>query len=873
MNLNNKKVLNSICSIGGFIFSSLISSCTRLSKSATPFPYVGGYFTLVRAMFPRAVLFSLLSLVLIVSATGLECMIYVSSSDGINNTSCWTGGYQTPCATLDLALQGTLTVQDKYSSGTVINLSPGNYTLGTTTLLEQQLLRNNVSIVGMRNGSRYEEVNITCLHVSSSSYHWLGYIVFQCVRLCNCSHVPVSCTQPSFDLVAYDLMSQELCSNLTLEVRSINQPLQCGPFYIDLPSFSSCNCQYLQFNVYMTDNCNDETYNFKNDLYVCLYTKYSIYNGCYNVSIISDSHNIFYYELHNTCFNKNISDDPIEVLLHIQTHGFIKISANVTINVTGSTTYIYNGNCYDPRICDMTTLTHLLPFNKYCNSGNNIYIGHYCNKDNCYDNSTRQCLANCTSDTGVPINILTCVNCKDHYPLGILVFILIEIVPITLMVILIIMLNIQLANGSINGIVFYSQITAIIYFINNLNDQSYVIIQHFSILPCSIFNLDFIPFLYNYPLCIAPHMSPLGAISFWYVIGFYPLLLLLLICVWIVLYDKGFKCVVFITRPFHRCMARFWSMTGIEPSLTNSIASIYILSFTQLTATSFKILSFSIDDNDNKSNVSFFYDLKQGYFHGVHGLAGSFAILVLLIVILLPTLYIQFYPFKWFHKLLDCLHLRKQLLISLGDVFTGPYKNGSENTFDYRFMAGLYLLARIIILFTICFQYNILTVSLTQFCCSFLLAVIIFIFRAFQKSIHNFSEFLLLLITAGVGCMNMITSSNVIDNVEFVLNTFWFIIMLINGLIFVIIIPSYIIRKTLKAYRYCYKKYNPVTNKVQEDNEPIVDDDDWVADRMENPQEYNEQHVAVRLDDESEEHQPIDTTTAATYGSISETNV
>ena len=31
------------------------------------------------------------------------------------------------CATLDLALQGTTTVQDKCSSGTVINLSPGNY--------------------------------------------------------------------------------------------------------------------------------------------------------------------------------------------------------------------------------------------------------------------------------------------------------------------------------------------------------------------------------------------------------------------------------------------------------------------------------------------------------------------------------------------------------------------------------------------------------------------------------------------------------------------------------------------------------------------------------------------------------------------------
>uniref|UniRef100_A0A1X7UD47 Uncharacterized protein n=1 Tax=Amphimedon queenslandica TaxID=400682 RepID=A0A1X7UD47_AMPQE len=110
------------------------------------------------------------------SAAGLECRIYVSSSHGINNTSCWTGGVQTPCATIDLAIQGTPTLQYNCSSGILINLSPGTYTLDTTSLLEQQLLRNNVSIIGMRDGNRYEEVSITCLHVSSSSYNWLRYI-------------------------------------------------------------------------------------------------------------------------------------------------------------------------------------------------------------------------------------------------------------------------------------------------------------------------------------------------------------------------------------------------------------------------------------------------------------------------------------------------------------------------------------------------------------------------------------------------------------------------------------------------------------------------------------------------------------------------
>ena len=599
-----------------------------------------------------------------------------------------------------------------------------------------------------------------------------------------------------------------------------------------------------------------------------------------------------YYELHNTCFNKTINDGSIEVLLYVQTLNLINIHTNQTVYVTSecasSYQYYYNGKCHysDQNNCDMVKLEYYLPYYPPY-----LYYYHYyqyndnncgpCDDQCCYDNiTTRECLANCTSDRdGVPINILNkCFNCSQyHYPLGILVFILIEILPITLMVILIIILNIQLTNGSINGVIFYSQIIAIVYPINNLNDllldYSPIIIMYYpSIIPCSIFNLDFtsIPSLFNYPLCIAPHMSPLGAISFWYVIGFYPLLLLLLIYVWIILYDKGFKCVVFITRPFHRCMARFWSMTGIEPSLTNSIASIYILSFTQLTATSFKILSFT----STTTGYKFYYDAKQGYFYDTaHGFAGSFAILVLLIVILLPTLYIQFYPFKWFHKLLDCLHLRKQLLISLGDIFTGPYKNGSENTFDYRFMAGLYLLARIIILFSFCFQYKKLAVPITQVCCSFLLAVTIFIFRAFQRNIHSFSEFLIMLVTAANGCTSMINSNS--NNYNWIIITVLHaILLIINGLVFVIIIPGYIINKMIKACCYYCEKNNTVIIRVQEDTEPLVDnDDDWVADRMENPQEYNEQHVAVRLFEVSEEHhQPIATTTAATYGSINETN-
>ena len=64
----------------------------------------------------------------------------------------------------------------------------------------------------------------------------------------------------------------------------------------------------------------------------------------------------------------------------------------------------------------------------------------------------------------------------------------------------------------------------------------------------------------------------------------------------------------------------------------------------------------------------------------------------------------------------------------------------------------------------------------------------------------------------------------------------------------------------------------------QEENQPLVgNDDDWIADRVENPQEYDEQHVRVKLDDYLPKNHPnqnntTSPVTAATYGSTSTGN-
>ena len=116
------------------------------------------------------------------------------------------------------------------------------------------------------------------------------------------------------------------------------------------------------------------------------------------------------------------------------------------------------------------------------------------------------------------------------------------------MVLLIIVLNIQLTSGSINALVFYSQILTTVYpgfnsmfgnFCSYCPTKSYFSSNDcylaLLLIPLNIFNLDFTLFLNGYPLCISSATTPLGAISFWYVIGLYPLLLLLLLYVWVTL--------------------------------------------------------------------------------------------------------------------------------------------------------------------------------------------------------------------------------------------------------------------------------------------------------------------------------------------------
>ena len=117
--------------------------------------------------------------------------------------------------------------------------------------------------------------------------------------------------------------------------------------------------------------------------------------------------------------------------------------------------------------------------------------------------------------------------------------------------------------------------------------------------------------------------------------------------------------------------------------MTHSICSIYLLCYTQLALTSFKLLKWTTRQslvNQNDSSTVSYYDGSVEYFTGIHILYGTLAVLFLLTLVLSPALFLVLYPFTWFHKVLLCFKLKKHLWINhLVDSFTGSFKN-KDNT-------------------------------------------------------------------------------------------------------------------------------------------------------------------------------------------------
>ena len=70
------------------------------------------------------------------------------------------------------------------------------------------------------------------------------------------------------------------------------------------------------------------------------------------------------------------------------------------------------------------------------------------------------------------------------------------------------------------------------------------------------------------------------------------------------------------------------------------------------------------------------------------------AIFLFILVIIFPTFLFFVYPCRCFQQCLNKTHCNSQRLRTFMDVFQGHYKNGTNQSKDFRYFSGVYFVAR-----------------------------------------------------------------------------------------------------------------------------------------------------------------------------------
>ena len=291
-----------------------------------------------------------------------------------------------------------------------------------------------------------------------------------------------------------------------------------------------------------------------------------------------------------------------------------------------------------------------------------------------------------------------------------------------------------------NAFIFMCQVLS-----NFANAQPYVFfnvspIIYFITIVLSTFygfwNLDF--FRYVIPsFCVSDQLTPLQVVALEYVVAFYPLLLIVTTYICVELHARDCRLIVWLWRPFRRCLAFVLRGREINFSLVHAFSSFLLLSYSKILFVSIQLLSTTKLYDPNGQMVGrtiVFYDASIEYFSAPHLPFALLAIFVTFTFVVFPALVLLLYPTRAFQRSLGCCRVRWLALHAFADTFNGYYKNGTDGNRDCRYFAGLYVIFRILVSTVNLINQYYWMVIIT---CSFIVSLLFAILRPYKEDWIN----------------------------------------------------------------------------------------------------------------------------------------
>ena len=259
---------------------------------------------------------------------------------------------------------------------------------------------------------------------------------------------------------------------------------------------------------------------------------------------------------------------------------------------------------------------------------------------------------------------LGCVKCED-YKYGWVKFIAAAFLPLTLFYFIVVVFRISATSPTLNGYILVSQIVASsltvpLMYTHNIYEPrlhaSWTTIFGIKLVVAlyCIWNLDFFRSFYK-PLCLYPDITFQQVLILDYAVAVYPLLLILITYILVKLHDN-FAIVVWLWRPFHKCLVLFRKQWNIRSYLINALTTFIVLSYVKILNVSFQLLTPSSVYNMNGTTLNKAY----WYYDGRVDLASKeytpYLILTLLMLVtfnIFPLALLILYPFKCFQICLN----------------------------------------------------------------------------------------------------------------------------------------------------------------------------------------------------------------------------
>ena len=294
---------------------------------------------------------------------------------------------------------------------------------------------------------------------------------------------------------------------------------------------------------------------------------------------------------------------------------------------------------------------------------------------------------------------MKCADCSKLSPgYAISLYLVIELLPITLFFICLVVFRFNITSGPLLGYVLFSQFYTVelnqnlyIYeYITSHVSESLRVLFKLSLALSQFWSLQYMKTVIP-PFCISEKLTNIHIQLLNFVPATYPLILVIITCVLMELHARNCRIIHILWKPFSIILNKTNLTAVTSDAVIHAFASVIFLSnFNVLTAEfSLQYLSEVKTNNNTFHKRVLLYQPNMEKFGHEHILYTSLSAVPLIMVTIIPSVILTIYPTRLYTCLSRCLSARKRLAITaFAEALNSHLKDGLNGTRDYRWLAG-----------------------------------------------------------------------------------------------------------------------------------------------------------------------------------------